>query len=69
MSSTDGINQVPRLGSELPRNSTRPNDSRKPVSAEDYVAIENRLAAQREKPKPSPQLNSIFDELRGRLGK
>ncbi|HVU34502.1 MAG TPA: hypothetical protein VHE61_13790 [Opitutaceae bacterium] len=67
MNSTDGIGRVPKSPSELP--SSTPPAKTPPKSAEDYVMIENRLAAQREKPTPSPQLNSIFDQLRGRLPK
>jgi hypothetical protein len=70
MNSTDGINSSPRLPSELGQGSVQPNDLKKfPKTAEDYVMIENRLAAQREKPKPGPQLDSIFDQLRSRLSK
>ncbi len=37
--------------------------------AEEYVMIENRLAAQHDKPASSPQFASIFDQLRDRMGK
>ena len=64
----DGVNPASKFPSEL--GSLRSSDAKKlPKPAEVYVAIENRLAAQREKPNPGPQLNSIFDQLRGRLPK
>jgi hypothetical protein len=70
MSSADGIDKVPKLPPERPAIARQPEESKQlPKSAEDYVAIANRLAAHREKPTPSPQLDSIFDQLRGRLPK
>ena len=70
MNSADGITPVSQPSSGLRSTSPRLNDLKAlSKSAEDYVMIENRLAAQREQPKPSPQLNSIFDQLRGRLPK
>lgn len=70
MSSADGIDKAPRLLSERPAITRQPEELKKLAkSPEDFVAIENRLAAQREKPKPGPQLDSIFDQLRGRLPK
>ena len=70
MNSTDGVNKVPKFPQELHHASSPVKDAKKlSKTAEDYVMIENRLAAQREKPQPGPQLNSIFDQLRGRLPK
>ena len=66
----DGVNQGGRIEPELRRDPASAGEARKlPKTAEEYVMIENRLAAQREKPKPGPQLDSIFDQLRGRLPK
>lgn len=70
MNSTDGVNQVPPFRPETHPKSVRPSDVgsvRK--TAEDYVMIENRLAAQREQPAAGSPFDSIFDQLRGRLGK
>lgn len=70
MSSTDGVNKVPGFASGAHQDSVRSEDAKDfRKTAEDYVKIENRLAAQREQPKPSAQLNSIFDQLRGHLPK
>jgi hypothetical protein len=70
MSPADGVDKVSNLPSDRSANSPRPADVKKlPKTAEDYVAIENRLAAQREKPKPGSQLDSIFNQLRDRLPK
>lgn len=70
MNSTDGVNKAPKLISELRRDSAATKESKNLAkTAEEYVEIENRLAAQREKPKPGSQLDSIFDQLRGRLPK
>lgn len=70
MSSTDGINSVPRLPSEGRTPSVPRQDAAKlSKTAEDYVRIENQLAAQREKPSASPQFTSIFDQLRDHLSR
>lgn len=67
MNSMDGVNQAPKFAPES-RASLKSDDLKKAQkTAEDYVLIANRLAAQRETPKPGPQLDSIFDQLRGRL--
>ena len=64
----DGVSPASKFPSE--QGSPRSSEGKKlPKTAEEYVAIENRLAAQREKPNPTPQLNSIFDTLRDRLAK
>lgn len=69
MNSMDGVNQARNpLPGERP--ATLPADIRKAAkNAEEYVMIENRLAAQHEKPANSAQYTSIFDQLRDRLGK
>lgn len=69
MNSMDGVNSTPKLTAELPGNSVQKSDKSLAQTAEDYVAIENRLAAQREKPQASSQFKSIFDELRTRMQK
>ncbi len=70
MNPADGVNPAPKLSSGSRSDSLRPQELKKfPKTAEDYVMIENRLAAQREKPTPGPKLDSIFDQLRGRLPK
>jgi hypothetical protein len=68
MNSTDGIGKRPQdaaaaLSSALPAG----EKAKLSKTAEEYVAIENRLAAQRE--KPNAQFTSIFDQLRNRLEK
>lgn len=70
MSSADGVDKAPKLPADLRINPARSQELKKfPKTAEDYVMIENRLAAQREKPTPGPQFDSIFNQLRGRLPK
>jgi hypothetical protein len=70
MNSMDGIENTPKIPTDRAAVSPRSADLKElSKSAEEYVAIANRLAAQREQPKPSPQLDSIFDQLRGRLPK
>lgn len=70
MNSTDGVNRAPNFAPETRATPGLKADAKGfQKTAEDYVMVENRLAAQREAPKPSPQLNSIFDQLRGRLPK
>lgn len=70
MSPADGVNRTQNTPADLRQDSALlPQLKNQAKTAEDYVMIENRLAAQRDKPKPTPQLNSIFDELRGRLPK
>ena len=66
MNSMDGVNQASNSSSELRPNSV-PGAKKPAKTAEEYVMIENRLAAQREKPTASPQFTSIFDQLRDRL--
>lgn len=67
MNSTDGINPASSFSAERGSPAAR-NEARKlPKTAEEYVEIENRLAAHRDKPQPTAQLNSIFDQLRNRL--
>ncbi len=68
MSSTDGVNRTPRLPADLSASSVPAGETNKlQKSAEEYVAIENRLAAQRGKPSETAQFSSIFDQLRDRL--
>jgi hypothetical protein len=68
MSPADGVDKVPKLTPDPATATPRPADAKKfPKTAEEYVAIENRLAAQREKPAPGSPLDSIFDQLRSRL--
>ncbi len=69
MSSMDGVNRSPNSAPEIRATPGLGDLKGLKKTAEDYVMIENRLAAQREIPKPGPQLNSIFDQLRGRLPK
>lgn len=70
MSSADGIGKVPPPQTEPSVHTPRRNELKSLAkTAEDYVAIENRLAAQNNQPAQTPQLNSIFDQLRGRLPK
>lgn len=70
MSSTDGINPAPKVRAELGEKSVSAREGKKlPKSAEEYVMIENRLAAQRQKPTEGGQFTSIFDQLRNQLGK
>lgn len=70
MNPADGIDKAPKLPFGASLSSLSANDRAKlSKTPEDYVAIENRLAVQREKPTPGPQLDSIFDQLRGRLPK
>ena len=70
MSSTDGIGKTPNPQADLSGCSAVGPDARKLAkTAEEYVAIENRLAAQRKQPAESPQFTSIFDQLRDRMGK
>lgn len=68
MNSTDGVNRTPSLPQELGRKSVQPGEGKALCkTAEEYVAIENRLAVHHEKPTSSPQFTSIFDQLRDRL--
>jgi hypothetical protein len=70
MSPADGVDKVPKISPDPSAGSLRPSDLKKlPKSAEEYVMIENRLAAQREKPKAGSPLDSIFNQLRDRLSK
>ena len=70
MSPADGVEKVPNLSGDRPTNPLQGVDLKKfPKTAEEFVEIENRLAAQREKPKAGSQLDSIFDQLRDRMGK
>lgn len=70
MNSTDGVNKAPKLMVEPRRDSAGTGDSKVMAkTAEEYVMIENRLAAQRQKPQAGSPLDSIFDQLRGRLPK
>ena len=70
MSPADGVEKVPGFSAEGSTPAPRAADLKKfPKTAEDFVAIENRLAAQREKPKAGSPLDSIFDQLRDRLPK
>lgn len=70
MSSIDGIGNTPDPQSDLGARSAGGPDAKKLAkTAEEYVAIENRLAAQRKQPAESPQFTSIFDQLRDRLAK
>jgi hypothetical protein len=69
MNSMDGVNpaQKPTIGPG--EGSGLAGAKKLPKSAEEYVAIENRLAAQRTQPADAAQFTSIFDQLRGRMGK
>ncbi len=68
MNSMDGVNQTPRIPSDVRPDAVRPADKKQLAkTAEAFVEVENRLAAQRQKPEATAQFNSIFDELRGRL--
>jgi hypothetical protein len=70
MSPADGVDKVPKLPADPATGSLRRSDLKQlPKSAEEYVMIENRLAAQREKPQPGTPLDSIFNQLRDRLPK
>ena len=64
----DGISPTPRNAADPFAPTLRRADIGKlSKSAEEYVALENRLAAQREKPPADSQFTSIFDQLRNRL--
>jgi len=68
MNSTDGIGKTPQDAAAAGASALRPGEKTKLAkTAEEYVAIENRLAAQRE--KPTAQFASIFDQLRSQLEK
>ncbi|PTX99077.1 hypothetical protein [Opitutus sp. ER46] len=70
MNPVDRINQTSRLTSEVGRQSANPGDSALcRQTAEDFVAIQNRLAAHPEELAPTPQMDSIFDQLRKQLAK
>lgn len=70
MNSTDGVEKAPKPAAGERQDAGLRSELKKfPKTAEEYVAIENRLAAQRQKPAENPHLNSIFDELRGQLPK
>lgn len=66
MNSTEGVNSGSKDFPAPER--VRPADRKQLAkSAEAYVEIENRLAAQREKPAAGSSFDSVFDQLRGRL--
>jgi hypothetical protein len=68
MNSTDGIGKGPQDAAGAFSSALRPGDKAKlSKPAADYVEIENRLAAQRE--KPTAQFTSIFGQLRDQLDK
>ena len=70
MNSTDGIDPARRFSTERQTAPVSAADAKKLArTAEDYVRIENRLAAQTDKPADPAQFTSIFDELRNRMGK
>ena len=68
MNSTDGIDSAgkPSAQSIAPSLSSAER-AQLSKSAEDYIAIENRLAAQHEKTPANPQFTSIFGHLRDQL--
>jgi len=68
MNSTDGIDSAGKASARsIPPSVSGADRATLSKSAEDYIAVENRLAAQRAQAPANPQFTSIFDRLRDQL--
>jgi hypothetical protein len=65
----DGVNKVPNLPADSAQNPIRRDELKNfPRTAEDFVLIANRLAAQSDKQKTGTSLDALAGKLRDRLG-